>query len=49
MSRAQLEALGHTFIGSDLPPIVQDWCVGDSVLSLVEGEFQNWTARCGNG
>ena len=40
MSRKQLEALGYMFVESDLPPIVRDWCVGDSVLCLVEGEFQ---------
>ena len=35
----QLEALGYTFVESDLPPIVRDWCVGDSVLCLISGEF----------
>jgi hypothetical protein len=39
MSRKQLEALGYTFVESDLPTIVRDWCVGDSVLCLVRGEF----------
>lgn len=39
MSRAKLEALGYTFVESDLPPLVRDWCIGDSVLCLVEGEF----------
>ena len=39
MSRTQLEALGYTFFESDLPPIVRDWCVGDSVLCLMAGEF----------
>jgi hypothetical protein len=36
----RIEALGHTHVESDLPRIVRDWCVGDSVLCLVEGEFQ---------
>ncbi len=40
MSRKQLEALGHTHVESDLPPIVRDWCIGDWILCLVEGEFQ---------
>ena len=35
----QLEALGYKFVESDLPPIVRDWCVGNSVLCLIEGEF----------
>ena len=39
MSRKQLEALGYTFVESDLPAIVREWCVGDSVLCLVRGEF----------
>ena len=39
MSRKQLEALGYKFVESDLPPIVRDWCVGDSVLCLIQGEF----------
>lgn len=39
MSREKIEALGYTFVESDLPPIVRDWCVGDSVLCLIEGEF----------
>lgn len=39
MSREKVEALGYTFVESDLPPIVRDWCVGDSVLCLIEGEF----------
>ena len=34
MSRSQLEALGYKFVESDLPAIVRDWCVGDSVLCL---------------
>ena len=36
----QIEALGYTVVESDLPPIVRDWCIGDEVLCLVEGEFQ---------
>ena len=36
----RIEALGHTHLESDLPPIVRDWCVGDEVLYLVEGEFE---------
>lgn len=36
----RIEALGHTRVESDLPPIVRDWCVGDSVLCLVQGEYQ---------
>ena len=39
MSRAQLEALGYTHLESDLPAIVRDWCIGDSVLCFVQGEF----------
>ena len=36
----RIEALGYKLVDSDLPPIVRDWCIGDSVLCLVEGEFQ---------
>jgi len=36
----RIEALGYKFVESDLPPIVRDWCVGDEVLCLVEGEFE---------
>lgn len=36
----QIEALGYSLAQSDLPPIVRDWCVGDSVLCLVQGEFE---------
>jgi len=39
MSRSQLEALGYTFVESDLPAIVRDWCVGNEVLCLISGEF----------
>lgn len=39
MSREKLEVLGCTFVESDLPPIVREWCIGDSVLCLVSGEF----------
>jgi hypothetical protein len=39
MSRKQLETLGYSFVESDLPAIVREWCVGDSVLCLVRGEF----------
>lgn len=35
----RIEALGYSHVESDLPPLVRDWCVGDSVLCLVEGEF----------
>ena len=40
MSRRQLEALGYTFVESDLPAIVREWCIGDSVLCLIRGEFE---------
>jgi len=40
MSREKVEALGYTFVESELPPVVRDWCVGDSVLCLIEGEFE---------
>lgn len=36
--RKQLEALGYSFIESDLPAIVREWCVGNSVL-FGRGEF----------
>ena len=39
MGRKQVEGLGYTFVEKDLPLIVKDWCVGDEVLCLVEGEF----------
>ena len=39
MGRKQVEALGYTFVEKDLPLIVKDWCVGDEILCLVEGEF----------
>lgn len=45
MSREQLEALGYTFVESDLPPIVRDWCVDDSVLCLIRGEFNYFDAE----
>ena len=32
MSWEQLEALGYTFVESDLPPIVREWSIGDAVL-----------------
>ena len=35
-----LEALGYTFVESNLPPIARDWCVGDSLLCLIEREFE---------
>lgn len=35
----RIEALGFTFVESALPPIVRDWCIGDSVLCLIQGEF----------
>lgn len=35
----RIEALGHKHVVSDLPPIVRDWCIGVSVLCLVDGEF----------
>ena len=35
----RIEALGYEFVESDLPPIVRDWCVDDTVLCLIEGEF----------
>jgi hypothetical protein len=34
MTQQELEALGHRFIESDLPPIVCEWRVGDDVLCL---------------
>lgn len=40
MSRNQLEALGYKFVELDLPPMVRDWCAGDSVLCLVEGRVK---------
>lgn len=39
MGRKQVEALGYTFVEKDLPLIVKDWCVGDEILCLIEGEF----------
>ena len=39
MGRKQVEALGYTFVEKDLPSIVKDWCVGDEILCLIEGEF----------
>jgi hypothetical protein len=47
MSRKQVEALGYTFVESpDLPPIVRDWCVGDSILCVLQSEMPafvlNW-------
>ena len=39
MGRKHVEALGYTFVEKDLPSIVKDWCVGDEILCLVEGEF----------
>lgn len=47
MSRKQIEALGYTFVENpDLPPIVKDWCVGDSILCVLQSEMPafvvNW-------
>lgn len=39
LSREQLEALGYTFVKSDLPPIVREWSVGDAVLCATLSEF----------
>ena len=39
MSREQLEALGYTFVESDLPPIVREWSIGDAVLCGTLSEF----------
>lgn len=39
MSRSQLDALGYQFVESDLPAIVRDWYVGDSVLCLTFEEL----------
>lgn len=39
MSREQLEALGYTFIESDLPPIVREWSIGDAILCATLSEF----------
>jgi len=39
MGRKQVEALGYTFVEKDLPSIVKDWCIGDDILCLIEGEF----------
>ena len=39
MSRQQLEALGYTFLESDLPPIVREWSIGDAVLCATLSEF----------
>lgn len=39
MGRKQVEALGYTFVEKDLPLIVKDWCIGDEILCLIEGEF----------
>ena len=35
-----LEARGYKFVESDLPSIVRNWCVGDSILCLTQGEFE---------
>ena len=39
MSREQLEALGYTFVESDLAPIVREWSVGDAVLCATLSAF----------
>jgi hypothetical protein len=40
MSRAVIESLGYSFVENpDLPSIVRNWCIGDSILCLIEGEF----------
>lgn len=41
MTRQELEALGYTFVESELPPIVREWCVGDSVLCATLSEFDH--------
>jgi hypothetical protein len=47
MSRKQVEALGYTFVDSNLPAIVREWCVGDPVLCLVRGEFDYFEKKYG--
>ncbi len=46
MSRKKVKELGYQFVESDLPAIVRDWCVGDSILCLIQGEFpyRSWEA-----
>ena len=40
MSREVIKRLGYSFVERpDLPGIVKNWCVGDSILCLIEGEF----------
>jgi hypothetical protein len=39
ISRKQLEALGYTFVESDLPAIVRERPVGDEVLCATLSEF----------
>ena len=38
--RIPLEALGYTFVESDLPPIVREWSVGDAVLCATLSELE---------
>jgi hypothetical protein len=49
MSKEHVEALGYTFVeNNELPFIVRDWCVGDSILCTLEPEFpphvEDWNA-----
>jgi hypothetical protein len=39
MSRKHVEELGYTFVEKDLPPIIKEWCISDSILCLIENEF----------
>lgn len=40
MSKREVEALGYTFVENpDLPLVVRDWCVGDSILCILQSEL----------
>jgi len=39
MSKKQIEELGYTHVENGLPSFLNDWCIGDEILCLVQGEF----------
>jgi hypothetical protein len=39
MCKKQIEALGYTHAENSLLPFLNDWCIGDEILCLVQGEF----------
>jgi hypothetical protein len=39
MSKQQIEELSYSHVENSLPPLLNDWCIGDEILCLIQGEF----------